>query len=143
MDKRGKTFNRLGLLLLILTACPALLYLAFPLPGDALRRLDLQPAFLSVPAIVFFMLSAVMLPKGNGRPYSWRTRLMSLSFISITCYYIVWVFYLMGRVGSLTVFLLGLFPVLSMLFAAFDRRSTASAVLSILSGILLIISMII
>ena len=105
MDKREKTFNKLGLLLLILTACPALLYLAFPLPGDALRRLDLQPAFLSVPAIVFFMLSAVMLPKGNGRPYSWRTRLMSLSFISITCYYIVWVFYLMNSVNGCRVWL--------------------------------------
>lgn len=143
MYKKGKISNKLGLLLLLLTACPALLYMAFPLPGNALRRLDLQPAYFSVPAIIFFMLSAVMLQNGNGKPYSWRTRLMSLSFISITAYYIVWVFYYMGHVDAITVFLLGLFPVLSLFFAALDRRSVPSSVLSILSGILLIVSILV
>ncbi len=143
MDRKGKTSEKLGLLLLVLTACPALLYAAFPLPGDALRRLDLQPAYLSVPAILFFMLSAVMLQKGKARPYSWRTKLMSLSFISITSYYIVWVFYCMGRVGSISVFLLGLFPVLSLFFASLDRRSVPSAVFSVLAGVLLAVSIVI
>ena len=68
---------------------------------------------------------------------------MSLSFISITAYYIVWVFYYMGHVDTITVFLLGLFPVLSLFFAALDRRSVPSSVLSILSGILLIVSILI
>lgn len=143
MDRKGRSSDRLGLVLLVLTACPALLYAAFPLPGDALRRLDLQPAYLSVPAVLFFMLSAVMLHRGKDRPYSWRTKLMSLSFISITSYYIVWVFYSMGRVGTITVFLLGLFPVLSLFFASLDRRSILSALFSVLAGVLLIVSILI
>ena len=141
-DKDNSASHRFGLLILVLTLCPALFYIAFPLSGVA-GFPDLRPAYLTVPAMILFMLAASLLPRGRVSRFSWRSRLASLSLISMTCYYIVWVFYYMGRGGSLMVFLLFLFPVLSMLFASFDRKSIGAALCSVVSGLLFAISILI
>ena len=87
--EREKTRRRmkLGLMLLILSACPAICYVLLPLSASdrSLLALDLQPGYLTVPGIVIFMLSAVMLSKGPEREFSWRTKSMSLSFIAMPC----------------------------------------------------------
>ena len=145
--EREKTRRRmkLGLVLLILSACPAICYVLLPLSASdrSLLALDLQPGYLTVPGIVIFMLSAFMLSKGPEREFSWRTKSMSLSFIAMTCYYIVWVFFAMGRTGLPTVFQIFLYPSLSLLFAAIDRRSIFSIVFSVLSAVLLLTSVMI
>lgn len=122
-------FDFCGLILFLLIMIPNFIWSAIPAPNDVLRGDSITivvDTIASVCRVLMIIALCVLINKDRG-----KLKLSSLIIIGIIClllYFISWIFYYMGITNIAVILGLVIFPCLTFLFFAVDRKNMIAVI---------------
>ncbi len=121
-------FSKYGLFAVVLVFFPYLIAW-FPRKNFLLQEMYLTPRWLFALYIISAIaLSAtlILIDNNSALSFSRHSRMISLAFILLGIYYILWVYYLIGKSSFVTLFFFKLLSSGAFLCFSFDRKNWVS-----------------
>ena len=122
-------FDFFGLLLFLILMLPNFIWFAIPAPNDVLRKASVTTTIdmiASVCQVLMIMILCFLKHKESGKLR--LSPLIVIAIVSCTLYYLSWVAYYTGLVNPMIILGLTVFPCMSFLFFALDRKKISAIV---------------
>ena len=129
LKKYKMGFDIWALVLFVVIMIPNIIWFAIPAPNDILRTesiTKIPDAIASISQVV--MLVALCVFINTGREKRNAIRFIMAVIINCVLYFICWIFYYVGVTNTIVILGLIIFPCMTFLFFAIDRKNLIAVI---------------